>query len=295
MKTIIGAGLAGLIAAHAWPNATVIEASKKPSANHRALLRFRCDSVSRLTGIEFKQVRVHKGIFGEQGFTAPSIQAANMYSRKVLGRIADRSIWNIDPVDRFIAPDSLYEQLVESVGNRIVWNERADFSRLTDCVTTAPLPVTMHALGIVAPEVAFERAPIFVKRWKLPRADVYQTIYYPGANTPLYRASITGDTLIAEYVDVGHESVELLEQSFGIDLSCAEQMEAVEQKYGKIAAIDDATRKQLLFRITHEHGLFSLGRFATWRNILLDDVVDDIAVIKRLARSGAAYDVRKIT
>ena len=95
-------------------------------------------------------------------------------------------------------------------------------------------------------------------------------------------------------MDVGNESVELLEQSFGIDLSGAEQLEAVEQKYGKIAPIDDAQRKRLLFRITHEHGLFSLGRFATWRNILLDDVVDDIAVIKRLARSGAAYDVHKI-
>jgi hypothetical protein len=33
-----------------------------------------------------------------------------------------------------------------------------------------------------------------------------------------------------------------------------------------------------------------IGRFATWRNILLDDVVDDIAVIKRLMRHGGAYD-----
>jgi hypothetical protein len=57
--------------------------------------------------------------------------------------------------------------------------------------------------------------------------------------------------------------------------------------------IDDALRKQLLFRLTHEHNVFSLGRFATWRNILLDDVVDDIVQVKRLLKSGSAYDVRR--
>ena len=61
---------------------------------------------------------------------------------------------------------------------------------------------------------------------------------------------------------------------------------------GKIVPLPDAARKRLLFRLTHEHGIYSLGRFATWRNVLLDDVVNDIAVIKRLARSGDAYVAR---
>jgi hypothetical protein len=48
-----------------------------------------------------------------------------------------------------------------------------------------------------------------------------------------------------------------------------------------------------LFRLTHEHNVFSLGRFATWRNILLDDVVDDIVQVKRLLKSSSAYDLRR--
>ena len=114
----------------------------------------------------------------------------------------------------------------------------------------------------------------------------------------MYRASITGNTLIAEFVDAATDpayDMQLLERSFGIDLGAATPLPAVEQKYGKIEPVDDAARKQLLFRLTHDHGIFSLGRLATWRNILLDDVVDDIAVIKRLSRSGAAYDLHAAT
>jgi hypothetical protein len=70
-------------------------------------------------------------------------------------------------------------------------------------------------------------------------------------------------------------------------------LESIDQKYGKIASIDDAVRKQLLFALTHNHTIYSLGRFATWRNILLDDVVNDIAAIKRLLKTNSAYDARK--
>ena len=84
-----------------------------------------------------------------------------------------------------------------------------------------------------------------------------------------------------------------IERAFGIALGNCEKLESVEQKYGKIAPIDDAVRKQLLFRLTHEHNIYSLGRFATWRNILLDDVVDDITMIKKLLKANNAYDVRR--
>lgn len=53
---IVGAGLSGLIAACKFPQASVFEASpsEKP-AGHQALLRFRNESVSRITGIPFKR------------------------------------------------------------------------------------------------------------------------------------------------------------------------------------------------------------------------------------------------
>lgn len=300
MKTIVGAGLAGLIAAHAWPRAAIVESAPAPVAMHKALLRFRSDAVAKLTGIEFRRVRVRKGIWSEGGFTAPNIRVANLYARKVLGSLgADRSIWNLDAAERYVAPDTLYEQLIVAASDRIEWGRQFDFAaaRSEPIVSTAPVHATLDALGINH-SIEFRRAPITVQRFRVAGADLYQTIYFPDGDTPIYRASFTGATLIVELVPTpGIEAYDLtlLERAFGVDLSAAESLGSVKQTYGKIAAIDDATRKAMLLRLTDEHGIYSLGRFATWRNILLDDVVDDIAVIKRLAHSASRYALRLST
>lgn len=293
---IVGAGLAGLIAAHAWPQAQVLEAAGQPRAGHRALLRFRTEAVGRLTGIEFRRVTVRKGLWAEGEFRNPSIRWANSYAQKVMGDgrlVGERSIWKLETAERFIAPDNLYEQLIESVGSRIHWNTHAAYGTGQLLVSTAPLPSVLSALGIVAP-TAFPRAGIRVTRWRVPGADVFQTVYFPERCLGVYRASITGDTLIAESTTALDEAdVDEIGRAFGLRMEECELMEAVEQKYGKIAPIDDAVRKQLLFRLTHEHNIYSLGRFATWRNILLDDVVDDVTAIKKLLKANSAYDVRR--
>lgn len=295
--TIVGAGLAGLIAAHAWPTARVLESAAEPQAAHKALLRFRTDAVARLTGIDFRRVKVRKGLWADSDFRPADIRYANLYAGKVLGAlVGERSIWSLDPVDRFIAPDDFYEQLLAGVGSRVQWRCSVEFGsapRTEPVVSTAPLPVMLQSCGVPAPQ--FRRAPIHVTRWRVPGADVFQTVYYPEHDYNLYRASITKDTLIAESMapldDSDHFAIE---QSFGLWLSSCTPLGAVEQRYGKIVPIDDAARKQLIFRLSHEHGIYPLGRFATWRNILLDDVVDDIQSIKRLLRSSAAaYDLRK--
>lgn len=294
---IVGAGLAGLMAAHAWPQATAFEAASAPRAGHKALLRFRSDAVSHLVGIEFRRVRVNKGIWADGGFTPPSILRANQYAKKVLNGAlrGDRSIWNVDPVERFIAPDNLYEQMIDVVGHRVRWDSPMDFGSCDDepMISTAPLPLVLDKLGLRG-ELAFPRAPINVARWRIPEADVFQTIYFPEPWFNVYRASITGDILIVESVGAPTED-DLVEvgQAFGIQLANCEALESVEQKYGKIAPIDDAVRKKLLFTLTHQHNIYSLGRFATWRNILLDDVVGDIVAIKRLLKTNSAYDARR--
>lgn len=298
--TIVGAGLAGLIAAHAWPKASIVEASPQPNAAHRALLRFRTEAVATLTGIEFRRVTVRKGLWADGEFCATNIRWANAYARKVIGAmVGDRSIWSLDTVERFIAPDTFYEQLIESVGHRVQWSTPADFAGATPLapiISTAPLPVVLAAVG-KDPGVDFPRAPIQVQRWIVPNADVFQTVYFPEEHLALYRASITGHTLIAESVatrgDDPHESEHALERAFGLSLSDCQPLGTTTQRYGKIAPIHDPLRKHLLFQLTHEHNIFSLGRFATWRNILLDDVVADIGVVKRLLRAGgAAFDLR---
>lgn len=282
---IVGAGLAGLITAHAFPTMPIVEASPEPRAMHKALLRFRSTAVGDLVGIEFKPVTVRKGIWN-RGWLAPSINSANAYSLKVTGKVLDRSIWNLQEATRFIAPDDLYERLIESVGHRIRWKTEAPFNLPTLKISTAPLPATLEACGIEH-DLTFERAPITVCRLRVLNADVYQTVYYPSPDTRLYRASMTGDMLIAEFV--GEPEPGWLDDclnSFGLmgllDLEMISEVGVVEQKYGKIAPVDDAGRRRLIVQLTQNHDVFSIGRFATWRNILLDDVVNDITVVKRL-------------
>jgi hypothetical protein len=312
MTAIVGAGLAGLLAAHAWPTFAVLEAAPEPRAMHKALLRFRTDNVSRLTGIEFRKVLVRKGLWSRGQFCTPNIALANEYSKKVIGRIlGDRSIWNLDPVERFIAPETLYEQLVESVWNRITWGMEVDISRLgVSAVSTIPLPTTLNALGIAAP-FKMDRAPIRVQRFRLKGCDVHQTVYFPDPDIPLYRASITGDLVIAESTpalfnetipttralfskadDDNTALFDLLNAAFGVDMDSATSLGETEQKYGKIAPVPDDARKQILFKLTHDHNIYSLGRFAIWSNILLDDVANDIAVVRKLMRSSS-YDMRR--
>lgn len=300
-RYIVGAGLAGLLAAHAWPGATVLERSPHQAQAHQALLRFRTDAVARLTGCEFKKVRVHKGIWHHGAYVVPNITVANLYAHKCLGKfVGDRSIWNIDPVDRFIAPPDFYAQLLSNVGERVRWNTAMDWSERDPVVSTAPMPEVLRDCGMRGDDenLGFHRAPIHVLRFNVPGADLYQTVYFPEAHTRLYRASMTGSTLICEFAGGAPQEAmwcHMVDAAFGLD-SCSwwdADTTGATQRYGKIAPIDDAERRGLLFALTHDHGIYSLGRFATWRNLLLDDVVDDIAVIKRLMRNGDAYELRR--
>lgn len=290
VSRIIGAGLSGLIAAYAWPNVPIVEAQPQPP-QHRALLRFRSEAVSHLTGIGFRKVMVRKGLYSQGGFKAPTIALANAYSQKILGRtIGDRSIWNLDPVERFIAPENFQEQLLDHVRNRVSFNTSDDMHGSAPFISTAPLPVALNALG-VKHDTKFLRAAIQVQRFRVPLCDAHQTIYFPGHSTSAYRASITGDLLIVESVGNDNYGLDDVLKAFNLGDSI-EQLGAVKQEYGKILNLPDAQRKQLLFNLTNDHGLYSLGRFAQWRNILLDDVVEDIRVIKRLMATDR-YDLRK--
>lgn len=289
---IIGAGLSGLIAAHAWPRAQVLERAAAAAENHKAVLRFRGEGVSALTGIEFRRVMVRKALWSAGAFHAPTPYHANAYSAKVLGRITgDRSVWALDPVERWIAPPDFYLRLVEAVGSRISWNAsfshsapRAHFGPI---VSTAALPETLAQVGLAA-SVELRFSKIVVRRYRVHDCDTFQTIYFPDLGEPLYRASITGDLLIAESMSEQTSVLDeqaTLERVFGIPGRAERIEKTAVQRYGKIAPLDDAMRRALLLRLTTEHGIYSLGRFATWRNVLLDDLIHDIAVIKRLSAS----------
>lgn len=296
MSLIIGAGLSGLIAAHIFPRHELIDSMPRPTETHQALLRFRSDAVAKVTGIDFKRVLVRKGIFHQERFVEPNIAIANMYAMKCLGKVlGDRSIWKLDPVERFIAPKDFYWQLLQAVQGRVKWGVDYDFNEAKaseqPVISTAPMSVAIKSLGIETEE-RFMHSGITVRRFLIDDCDVYQTVYFPGPDISLYRASITGNTLICEFI--GEPSADWQRQvfmAFGISPMRWQPMSSVSQRYGKIVPIDEQERKSLVCRLTEKHNILSLGRFAVWRNLLLDDVVDDAATVKRLA-SMSAYDRR---
>lgn len=295
MTTIIGAGLAGLLAGNVFRDARIVEAGSAEQATHKAVLRFRSNAVGAACGIDFRKVQVNKGLWSNGKFVKPNIQLANLYSQKVIDRLADRSIWKMDPVERFVAPENLIEQMAERCAGRIQWNTRVDSTMLSDFQAEGPIistmPMNRMADLVVEPTAAgFSYAPIKVRRWHIPGADVFQTIYFPDPETNLYRASITGNLLIAEYRD--EEDGYDLFTPFGITEAQCVEHDSVKQSYGKIAPIDERWRRSFILDLTQNHGIYSVGRFATWRNLILDDALNDIYVVKSLM-DGDGYSQRK--
>lgn len=287
---IIGAGLSGLIAATQFPNSVIYEKMKAPTEKHKALLRFRTPDVGTLTGIPFRKVKVYKEVFN--GYICrqhASIKDMNDYSKKVTGAILSRSISSTDVSERYIAPDDFYSMLEDSLHNRIRYN--SDFSFEEPCISTAPMPILAAKFGY---DVKFNYNKSAVYRWRIPNADVFQTIYVTDPNNPIYRASITGDIFIVEATKFGviaNHHISQVAERFGIDIESAISLGKVDQQYGKINPIDERTRRHIISSLTDTFGIYSLGRFATWRNILLDDLVGDIQVVKRIIQQDV-YEQR---
>ena len=284
---ILGAGLSGLIAAAVNPQAKVFEAASRDAQSHRAVLRFRSSGVGDAVGVPFRKIRVNKGIWWRGGFNAPNIQLSNLYSYKVTGGYYDRSIWSVDSVDRYIAPEDFILQLIDQVGDRVEWDTPVvELPKTRPIVSTIPmsrlLKLVPTAYTWALSAVEFKFSPIKVQRFRLKGSDVFQTIYYPDHSTSVYRASITGNLLIVESIADGVPNMEDVFESFGFTGEVDPIDLEHKQSYGKIAPIDEDTRRWVIETLSQKEEIYSLGRFATWRNILLDDVLKDLQVIKKL-------------
>lgn len=290
---ILGAGLTGCLAAHAFKNAVVHEYLETPNT-HSALLRFRSDAVSELTGIPFKKVKVTKGIYYNGRFVQPDIRVSNLYSHKVTGGCYDRSISDISPAIRYVAPVDFHHRMLDNLGDRVVCNSKFNLKLLKPpIISTLPLPILATKLGMDCPISKAEKAlPIYVSTVTIPKCDVYQTIYFPGNDTYAYRASITGDQLIVESIHpMGESSIDqMLIDVFGINPDFNLYQMNKEQPNGKFVPLEETYRKNLMYDITSQHQIYSLGRHATWRKVLLDDVAQDISQIERMIKHSA-YDL----
>lgn len=285
--------MTGCLAAYAFKNSVIHEYLETPNT-HDAVLRFRSNQISELTGIPFKKVTVHKGIWHNGEFVQPTVRLMNLYSKKVTGGYYDRSISNIDSVVRYVAPADFHSRMLNHLGDRVIYGSDIEIDKAErPVISTLPLPILANKLGAeVDIPKASKAEPIYVSTVEIEDCELYQTVYVPDERHSVYRLSFTGNRLIIETVNPIHETYVdmVLQNVFGI----FEEFKVIEmnkeQKLGKFVPLDEDYRKRLMFDITQHHGIYSLGRHATWRKVLLDDVYKDITKIERMIKHSA-YDL----
>lgn len=309
---IIGAGLTGLVAAHMLRayRPVVFEAGPSVPNNHTALLRFRSPAISEITGIPMKKVRVTKGVMSRNGLVSSSatIRQSNFYSMLVADKLESRSIDNLSPVDRWIAPPDFSERLASSLpeasiafGSRITTMIGEDREPI---ISTIPMAAAISMTNVPAGDLEFNSRAIWTVNADLlwPSCDLHQTVYFPeGINGAdyLYRVSIVGNRMIAEGVGLrpdpteAHILVEKISQLLFGTLPTFANVVVNTQPMGKIMPADDTLRRAAMHRMTEEYNVYSLGRFATWRPILLDDIVQDVKIIKTMIDNKYAQSLRK--
>jgi hypothetical protein len=280
---IYGAGMAGLLAGNMlrrW-NPTLCEMQSALPDNHSALLRFRTADVSTATGIPFKRVKVLKAVYNYMKYelrNEATLRDNNEYSYKVTGEVVNRSVINLDPVERYIAPPGFISAMAEAC--HIEYS--LPLTTPEECISTIPMPALMDIVGW-ADKPEFRYKPITTVNIELSGADVYQTVYFPSERQPYYRASVTGNLLTIEYpghVEPYYSDYAEVKDILGL-WSCHSSNPVIKwQKYGKLLPIDDRVRKAFILAMTDQYRIYSLGRFATWRQILMDDVVLDVRRIE---------------
>lgn len=307
--TIVGAGMAGLLAANMLSRYSPRIIERQPSLpnNHSAVLRFGSDKVAEVLGIPFKKVSMIKGTLPWLNPVADALAYASKCSGVAR---SDRSIpTTIERAERWIAPPDLIPRMVVQENLNIDFDRQFPFKderKIT--ISTVPMPALMKMLGYnETPEFRYvEGANI---RAKLFHCDAYASLYVPAPNQLFNRISVTGDEMIIEFAFSNHTSsdrdafygalmddrsmlVEIADsaaQLLGLKTTGAATVH--KQQYAKIQPIDNDARKKFLAWATDTHDIFSLGRFATWRpGLLLDDLVHDIRLIERWINNR--YDMK---
>ena len=292
---IWGAGLAGLLTANMlrkW-QPKIIEKHNELPNNHDALLRFRTDKVGTACSIPFKKVSVDKAIMYENTIiTQPNLLYSNMYSDKVIGSVLSRSINSLESVERYIAPLNLISQMSKDCSityDYQITEEDIIESRRSGVptISTLPMPLMMKLIGYqLMPNFTYQR--IYTQKADIdePEVNINQTIYYPDPRVNHYRISIVGNVVIAEFTEQpannsGELLMDALYNDFGFRARRLSNLSTTSQKYGKIRPIDDKIRQDFIYSLTEEYNIYSVGRFATWRQLLLDDVVQDIQLVEK--------------
>lgn len=308
---IVGAGLSGLIGASMMRDACdwVYEKQNSLPNNHSALLRFKSSVVGDAVGIPFRKVKVMKAI---DRFSNPVADALS-YSLKATGKAELRSVTTAagEVEERFIAPDDFITRIAKQVGSKISYDlsmlEAIKESEYTGSkiISTIPMPALMDLLNWKdKPSFGYVGGDVITCDLPADEVNACVTVYLPNPHKLPYRVSITDRKLIIEISDAtkgeGISEPEVQEAiTDAVDVLGIRHLKHhvvknhthKKMKYAKITPIDERVRKEFIMWASTNHGIYSLGRFATWRpGLLLDDIVNDVRVIQRIAHNpGETY------
>lgn len=320
---ILGAGLSGCLAGVMNPDAVILEAKSSDkfmaSPEHKAVLRFRSDKISKITGIPFKEVQVRKSIWHEgREFRLPDIRFTNMYSRKVVGGYFDRSIVNLETMTRWSAPEDFHFRLLKQCRDRVHFDSPVkvigtgavmigDESGVRETIprddgdviiSTLAVPFMAKILGLESPVSFSAGRRVWVERYRVKNCNLNVSMYYPDDRISVYRASIMGNLLSIEMIsettspEMRRNMIEVM-SSLGINEEDLTYVDGGSQ-LGKLDYnLNDKIRKDWILKLTLDYGIYSLGRFAIWKNVLQDDVYEDALRIRGWVASGSNYDLVK--
>lgn len=306
---IVGAGMAGLLAANMLRHNDPVIIEKQPRLpnNHSAVLRFRTHKVADAIGIRFKRVSMIKAT---QQWRNPVADALAYSFKNGRVRLSDRSvIAGLVQDERFIAPADLIAKMAKGLTIQYM----TDFGKTSDgwngdpVISTLPMPTLMDILQY--PErgnIAFRSVAGINIRCSIAATNAYISLLVPDPDIAWSRVSITGSEMIIEVPYVNENfplenftgmAGQFISQAcdlLGIPVADTHSVEIVHQRYAKIMPIAEEVRRAFMFWATDTYNIYSLGRFATWRpGLLLDDLVHDIEKIREWIESADRYAVQK--
>lgn len=305
---IVGAGLAGIIAESAISKAftdskvAVFDGKKTKgiSDQHKAVMRLHNDSIKEYVNCSLRPIKVQKAVYHKGViYDSPNLLLNNLYSLKVYDSIGSRSLLQLGSVERYLISNirvssvNYIRQNVLGIKDSQLLSLHGSSYDYDICISTIPMPLLLKLVGKDY-EVKFKHRSVFVATFDLNiKSDVHQTLYFtdPSESIP-YRVTIEGNKVIAEFLirmekeDIDLSLMNKIMMPFGINgVYCDEDtVETFEQKMGKIDPIDDNLRRRIMMELTDEFNVYSFGRFATWRPLRVDQVLEDIKKIIMLIR-----------
>jgi len=316
---ILGAGLAAHLANSAFKGeeVAVLDEESRTNINYippekLAVFRFKTANISNYLSIPLQKVQVQKSICLSQGqlVDQPTIAANNAYSYKTSGTILPKSLMDCGIVERYVIPGVhnkglyinppisnlvKYKKILKIDKGSMIIKDTSDNIRPIDydiCINTAPIRWLVDILAGGSPFEAYS-LPIFITKFDLTlNSKVYQTIYFPFMypHRYLYRATLEGHYMIIESM-AWFESkkdtdmvIDRVMKEFGLSGSDVwkESLSTRHLVSGKLIPSNDMERKGLIRMLTMDYNIYSLGRFAIWKPIKIDEIIQDLQRIQAM-------------